>query len=32
MSIILGIDPGTTTIGYAIIEKHSNSDYELVDF
>ncbi len=32
MSIILWIDPGTTTIGYAIIEKHSNSDYELIDF
>ena len=32
MSIILWIDPWTTTIGYAIINKHSNSDYELVDF
>ena len=32
MSIILWIDPWTTTIGYAIIEKHSNSDYELIDF
>jgi len=32
MSIILWIDPWTTTIGYAVINKHSNSDYELVDF
>lgn len=32
MSIILWIDPGTTTIGYAVIKKHSNSDYELIDF
>lgn len=32
MSIILWIDPGITTIGYAIIKKHSNSDYELIDF
>ena len=32
MSIILWIDPWTTTVGYAIINKHSNSDYELVDF
>jgi len=32
MSIILWIDPWTTTIGYAIIEKHSNSNYELIDF
>ena len=32
MSIILWIDPGTTTVGYAVIKKHSNSDYELVDF
>jgi len=32
MSIILWIDPWTTTVGYAIIEKHSNSNFELVDF
>ena len=32
MSIILWIDPWTTTVGYAIINKNSNSDYELVDF
>ena len=32
MSIILWIDPWTTTIGYAVIKKHSNSDYELIDF
>ncbi len=32
MSIILWIDPGTTTIGYAIINKHSNSNYELIDY
>ena len=32
MSIILWIDPGTTTIGYAVINKISNSDYRLVDF
>lgn len=32
MSIILWIDPWTTTVGYAIIQKHSNSDFELIDF
>jgi crossover junction endodeoxyribonuclease RuvC len=32
MPIILWIDPGTTTTGYAIIQKHSNSNFELVDF
>ena len=32
MSIILWIDPWTTTIGYAIIEKHSNSNFELIDY
>jgi len=32
MTIILWIDPWTTTIGYAIINKHSSSNYELIDF
>jgi crossover junction endodeoxyribonuclease RuvC len=32
MSIILWIDPGTTTIGYAIINKISNSNYKLIDY
>jgi len=30
--IILGIDPWTTTIGYAIIEKKSTSNYKLIDY
>ena len=32
MTIILWIDPWTTTIGYAIIQKKSNSEYSLIDF
>jgi len=32
MSIILWIDPWTTTVWYAIINKISNSDYQLIDF
>jgi len=32
MSIILWIDPWTTTIWYAIINKKTNSDYELIDY
>ncbi len=32
MSIILWIDPWTTTVGYGIIKKHSNSNFELVDY
>ncbi len=32
MTIILWIDPWTTTVGYAIINKISNSDYKLIDF
>ncbi len=32
MSIILWIDPWTTTVWYAIINKISNSNYQLIDF
>ena len=32
MSIILWIDPWTTTVGYAIINKISNNDYKLIDY
>ncbi len=32
MSIILWIDPWTTTVWYALIKKHSNSDFELIDY
>jgi len=32
MSIILWIDPWTTTIWYAIINKISNSNYKLIDY
>jgi len=32
MTIILWIDPWTTTVGYAIIQKKSNSEYSLIDF
>jgi len=32
MTIILWIDPWTTTVGYAIIQKKSNSEYNLIDF
>ena len=31
MSIILGIDPGTTTVGFAIIKK-VNNNYSLIDY
>lgn len=30
--IILWIDPWTTTVWYSIINKHSNSDFELIDY
>lgn len=30
--IILGIDPGTATTGYALIKKLKNSTYEILDF
>lgn len=30
--IILGIDPGTATTGFAIINKLTNNKYEVVDF
>jgi crossover junction endodeoxyribonuclease RuvC len=32
MTIILWIDPWTTTVGYAIINKKTNSNYELIDY
>jgi len=32
MTIILWIDPWTTTIGYALINKISSSDFRLVDY
>ena len=30
--IILGIDPGTATTGYALIKKQKNNSFEIVDF
>ena len=30
--MILGIDPGTATTGYALIKKQKNNSYEIVDF
>ncbi|MHB8870848.1 MAG: crossover junction endodeoxyribonuclease RuvC [Candidatus Doudnabacteria bacterium] len=30
--IILGIDPGTATTGYALIKKLKNNGFEIVDF
>lgn len=30
--IILGIDPGTATTGYALIKKLKNNSFEIVDF
>jgi crossover junction endodeoxyribonuclease RuvC len=30
--IILGIDPGTATTGFALIKKLTNNKYEVVDF
>jgi len=30
--IILGIDPGTATTGYALIKKLKNNSYEILDF
>ena len=30
--IILGIDPGTATTGYALVKKQKNNSFEIVDF
>ncbi len=30
--IILGIDPGTATTGYALIKKQKNNSFEILDF
>lgn len=30
--IILGVDPGSTIVGYSIIKERSNKDIEVVDF
>lgn len=30
--IILGIDPGTATTGYALIKKQKNNSFEIIDF
>ena len=30
--IILGIDPGTATTGYALIKKQKNNTFEILDF
>lgn len=32
MAIILWIDPWTTTVGYAVINKETSSDYKLIDY
>lgn len=30
--IIIGIDPGSTVVGYSIIKKHLNKSIEVIDF